>query len=217
MLRHRCPWCGEQLPILHTRKYVEKKSPCRCPACKKAYTIYCKGNKGNGRKFTAIGMSALLLICFLCIPFRPPFSIVRLHFPWWGMLLCVVGMVFVFLWGLSLPCAREKDPENRTRSQEKQKTSVCLLWKKHKAAGLFLARAQVPNGEIFPAVFQDENGKIISTALCIVLENIEWSGRRNCRCDISLVLDNIPVETLFCAGNRVNLFYKDRCIATGVL
>lgn len=50
-----------------------------------------------------------------------------------------------------------------------------------------------------------------------MLENLEWTSKRTCRCDISVVLDHIPTEPLFREENTFVLYYNDKKIAKGVL
>jgi len=54
MLRQRCPWCGEQLPLFKYLPHSVKERIFKCPTCKKEYKIYQKHNKGNGNKHNLI-------------------------------------------------------------------------------------------------------------------------------------------------------------------
>ncbi len=103
------------------------------------------------------------------------------------------------------------------KAPEKAKQNVSLEWRRRKAGGLTCPKIQVAEGEIFPACFTDENGQPISTALCVVLENIEWAGSRNCICDISFVSDDAVNEKLLYHGNRFYLYHRHSIIAEGAV
>lgn len=213
---HRCPWCGEKLlpppPFYNQYKNVFLK----CPVCKNKYTVYNKRNKGNGTNRTKISAAILLLICFLGIPLRPPFSIVEWSaIPLWGMAICILLLMGILLWILHLPYGRSIPKKEKKLLSDKYKKSVFILWETHQNNGLFYPKLQIPNGEIFPACFTDANEQPISTALCVVLEDIKWADKRQCTCNIHFVSDNAPAEELLCSGNQFYLYHNHRLIAKG--
>lgn len=216
MFIHRCPWCGEKLlpPSPFCNQY--KNILLKCPACENKYTIYNRKNKGNGMNRMKISAIILLLICFWGIPFRAPFSIFEWSkMPLWGMIICILFLIGTLFWILHLPYGRSLPKKERELLSDKHKKSAFILWETHQTKGLLYPKMQVLNGEIFPACFTDANGQPISTALCVVLEDIKWADKRQCNCNIHFVLDNAPSEELLCSGNQFYLYHNYRLIAKG--
>lgn len=219
MLIHRCPWCGECLTFLSTSRNQYKNEPLKCPKCKNICVVYSKKSQGNGRNRTKISKIILILMVFLWIPFRSPFSVIK----WWqNPLLCIVmylslGIMLLWIWYLPYGRGTSKNDEKRRMQSENYKTDVSILWEMRKNEGLLCPKLQVPNGEIFPACFMNADGQPISTALCVVLENIHWESSHRCTCTIQLVLDNISAQDLFQQGNTFNLYHNYRLIAKGIL
>lgn len=219
MLIHRCPWCGERLIFPSTSNTQYKNNPLRCPKCNNICVAYSKKSHGNGRNRTKISKIILILMLFLWIPFRPPFSIIK----WWkNPLLCIViylSLSIMLLWIWYIPYDRgvaQKNQKEQTRP-EPYKADVFISWETHKNEGLLCPKLQIPNGEIFPACFMDAGEQPISLALCVVLENIHWENSRRCTCTIQIVLDTVSSQDLFQKGNTFNLYHNYRLIAKGTL
>ncbi len=219
MLIHRCPWCGERLPFSSTSHNQYKNGSLRCPKCNNICVAYSKKSQGNGRNRTKISKIILILMLFLWIPFRAPFSIVK----WWqNPFLCITVYLFfgiTLLWIWYIPYDRDTAQKNQKEQirPETYKAHVFISWESHKNEGFLCPKLQVPNGEIFPACFMDVNGQPISTALCVVLENIHWENPRRCTCTIQIVLDTVSSKNLFQKGNMFNLYHNYRLIAKGTL
>lgn len=203
MLIHRCPWCGEELSILPKTK---------CPVCKNSITAYRNKEKGIPKS----GILFLLILCFLFFPFRYPFAIIDL--PLWADLIhyIILDVIVLCLLGSS-PYRRGYVKQNNSNCIQKNQICASISWEAHKNEGLLCPKLQVPNGEIFSACFIDANGQPISTALCVVLENIHWENPHRCTCTIKLVLDDVAAQDLFQKHNTLNLYYKYRLIAKGIV
>lgn len=203
MLIHRCPWCGEKLHIFPKTK---------CPVCKNSVTLDSKKGKGISKS----GILFLLVLCFLFLPFRYPFAIIDL--PLWADLIhyIILDVIVLCLLG-SLPYRREYGKQNHSRCIQRNQICASVSWEAHKNDGLLCPKLQIPNGEIFPACFIEANGQPISTALCVVLENIHWENSHCCTCTIKLVLDDISLQDLFQKNNTFHLYYKYRLIAKGIV
>ena len=210
MYLHRCPWCGEKLPFYSRliRKGYQYNLLRRCPKCKKQVT-----EKVEHGKYLIITMSLLLLQLSIF------FIMKNLQFPW--LFSCVIWILGIILLIFNL-IRWYQQPFERYGAKPgtvkcKSSATIFLKWEKYKKRGLLFPILQAPNGEIFPACFMDEKGAPISRALCVVLDNIKWSGSRSCKCTIQLVLDDIEPETYFQKGNRLNLYCDYRKIAEGVV
>ena len=199
MLKHRCPWCGEKI------KSIGLKSPT-CKNCGSRIHIM--------RKQLLI---AAIILFLTAVPFARSI-LIRARYTFnmelshrltvlYSVLLDLCILCFAVL--LNKPYTREK------KRLDAKKTRATLRWSKGSDGGLFFPRWQAPNGEIFPACFMDADGTPISTALCIVLDNIKWSGLRRCSCEIQFVLDDIDTKNYFKKGNRFYLYYDYRKIAEG--
>ncbi len=207
MLIHRCPWCGERLRLLPQMK---------CPVCKNKITIYSKKDKSRKKNLDKkIGILFLLILCFTYFPFRFPFAVIDL--PWWADLVRLLILDGLILWIISLPYERKYMGRDETYCIEKQKMSASIVWETKDREGLSCPKLLVKNGEIFPACFMNADGQPISTALCVVLENIHWESSHRCMCTIQIVLDDVSSKNLFQKGNTFNLYHNYRLIAKGIL
>ncbi len=207
MFIHRCPWCGERLHLLPQIK---------CPICRNKITVYSSNEKNRKNNRTKkIGVLFLLVVCIMYIPFRYPFAVIDL--PWWADLIRLIVLDGIILWIISLPYGRKYAKQNNSNCVEKHKSLTSIIWEIKDSKGLSCPKLQVQNGEIFPACFMDANGQPISTALCVVLENIHWENQHRCTCTIQIVLDTISSQDLFQKNNTFNLYHNKRLIAKGVM
>lgn len=213
MIRHRCPWCGEYLPPLFERYdqsgwlYALQKP--LCPKCNRPYERKHDGKSSLGGK---IGFGWAVL-CFAA------------YFAWRQfeegvvynclLVLCLLLLSVTIPLRQQSPFVRHYSKKEKSAVPPKQKVKTQLTWTPRENEGLKFPKAQIEDGEIFPACFFDADKTLISPALCVTLENIEWQGSRQCTCEISLVLDNAPAEQLLCQGNSFELYLYHRAIAAG--
>lgn len=207
MLLHRCPWCGEEL--------IRPTKAKKCPFCQNPLVEYRKNNKGNARNRKKYSSAILYIIPFLWLPFNPPFEIIEWSNNFFLCTFLYSSCIFVLLGLLYIPFARDISKENKKIPSAKDKVAVTLSWEKRENSGLASPRLQVPNGEIFPACFLDANGQPLTTELCIVLEDIEWTDSRHGRCKTHLVLDSISSQEIFSKADTFYLYYNRRRIAQG--
>lgn len=217
MLRQRCPWCGEQLPLFIPFKYLPhsvKERIFKCPTCKKEYKIYQKHNKGNGTKRKWLDLFVLLffIVFFVLLKVR------WIYYPWWLYVVISLSVfAILFLYEASFTYMRSIDAFFSEGNPAKSRQAVCITWEPHRSGGLLCPRLQVQNGQIFPACFSSWIGAPVSSEVFVMLENLDWTSKRTCRCDISVVLDHIPTEPLFREENTFVLYYNGKKIAKGVL
>lgn len=109
MLRQRCPWCGEQLPLFIPFKYLPhsvKERIFKCPTCKKEYKIYQKHNKGNGTKRKWLDLFVLLffIVFFVLLKVR------WIYYPWWLYVVISLSVfAILFLYEASFTYMRSID------------------------------------------------------------------------------------------------------------
>ena len=221
MLKHRCPWCGEWLPMEHkfVRNFIlllyRKEEPLTCPKCHKSYHEY---RAKEGLTFKRISLTVILILVLIVV-----FDIIKR-----SMILVLSDVNPIILLLVVIPCifaasCLGNGPYERHYSKtEKLNISKKVVlgtihWKGHGSNGLFMPRLQVKEGEIFPAYFKDQAGNLISSGLCVVLEEIKWTGKRQCNCEISFVLDDAPSERYLQPNNQFYLYYYDRQIAEGAI
>ena len=215
MLIHRCPWCGEEIsPLTFFNRHSDKLSVC--PNCKNAIALYARKN-GKGKKPKDIRILIPAVILILLIPFCPPFSVVRWENRLWLAAILYSAAIIALLLLLKIPYGKNIRTDDNIKDNQFEKSKCDILWEVNGGRGLLCPKIQVAEGEIFPACFTDENGQPISTALCVVLENIEWAGSCNCICDISFVSDDTANENLLCPGNRFYLYHRHSIIAEGAV
>lgn len=222
MLKHRCPWCGEWLPgyELHLdliSKLVELKDPPSCHNCKNVYMLHGISKQHFLKveiKVIIFGVLLAVAVCFWT-------SIKKDINMLWGLFL-IMGILFVIseiILFKQVPFERLYNRKDNSIFSflRKQKVSVNIQWISKKSSGLWRPQLQVQDGEIFPAYFKDTEGNLISSGLCVVLEEIKWTGKRQCNCEISFVRDDISAERYFQKGNHLYLYYYDRQIAEGIV
>ncbi len=135
----------------------------------------------------------------------------------WLAAILYSAAIIALLLLLKIPYGKNIRTDDNIKDNQFEKSKCNILWEVNGSRGLLCPKIQVAEGEIFPACFTDENGQPISTALCVVLENIEWADSRNCICDISFVSDDTANEKLLCPGNRFYLYHRHSIIAEGAV
>ena len=212
MLIHRCPWCGVRVKSRFKYDWLQELyEPFEiCPNCNHPYTGYSFVKGKNKTERALLIISVIFALLFVLFRF-----FISKHYS----LMFLIAYVTVFLFSLyfTLRSPNARYYAKGEKAPEKAKQNVSLEWRRRKAGGLTCPKIQIAEGEIFPACFTDENGQPISTALCVVLENIEWADSRNCICDISFVSDDTANENLLCPGNRFYLYHRHSIIAEGAV
>lgn len=211
MIKHRCPWCGKYLPLKFPIRQIlwTSNKPDLCPNCKNPYTGY-RNVKG------AVGLFFGIVIVYIISGALNHFKDGSLP----NTVLVVIGFILLCLLVLGsyqFPSGRFIDRKSPAFPMPKKKTFAVVAWASHKQKGLLIPRFQIKNGEIFPACFINEEGSPISDALCVTLENLHWLGIHRCTCHISLVLDDVPTESLFLPGNQFYLYHNKKQIAKGTI
>ena len=210
MIQHRCPWCGEKIPIHLQLGPLIWLGPDVCPKCKRPYT---SNSCWSSIIILLTGMVGEYIIIFFTKKFRNNNVIL-----YW--LLGIAGLIILALLFIELfriPYARDIKKKERRYINPKRTADVNLSWKKHKKKGLLLPRLQVLNGEIFAACFLGADGTPISTAFCVVLNDFLWLDNYHCTCKVYFVLDDAPEEELFRKGNQFYFYYDYRKIAAGTI
>ena len=215
MLKHRCPWCGEWLPRYKpSMNYLAPKEPPICPNCKKPFTLY---EIKTLRHFLRTGLKWFVILTLL---FETKFA---LHFniAWakniWFYIGCILLLIYLTIVTHQQPMERfydRKEDNGVFAFLRKERVAVYVQWAERKNKGLWNPKKQIEEGEIFPAYFKDQAGNLISSGLCVVLEEIKWTGKRQCNCEISFVLDDVPAKKYLQPNNQFYLYYYDRQIAT---
>ena len=222
MMNHRCPWCGEWLPIESRgrsliRDSYRKHHPLTCPHCKKPYR-----ERWREERPGVVWVALLMMLGYVlaCLGFQYLFEwLGRLgwRIPDALALLVVAGLCLLLFYLLpGAPFERCESALERARRLSAGKAAE-IRWEAAKAGGLRWPRLHVSDGEIFPAYFLDAGGRLISAGLCVAMEEIVWTGARQCSCHISLVLDDVPAERYLRPGNRFYLYQHYRRIAEGVV
>lgn len=212
MLQHRCPWCGETIPFKDTfanafRKY---KEPNVCPSCQKGFQSY---SKWLGLCL-AIAIVPVISLFTSSAALSIKQGVLSKNFlP--SLLILLLLLIVIFLL-LRLPLRRDVK-EGGAPLDSKPAAKVTILWEKKRQGGFRLPRFQVLNGEVFPACFMDPDGTPISHPLCVALKKIHWLNGFHCACSISLILDNVPEDTLLISGNQFFLYHDYQKIAKGVI
>lgn len=210
MLRHRCPWCGEKLSInlpISRSIWIDSKVLV-CPYCKNEYTTY-------PDRSSAIVLAFDLILLFGCYVLAKVIN-VSIVYNWIIGIVAGIILISIGIKYCRVPFTRKTINKNKLKSIKKQITSS-IEWAIPSEGGFLLPRFQIKPGEILPACFMNTEGTPLSTALCIVLENIHWKGTRNCICEISLVLDNTPEKDLLCKGNHFFIYHNLEKVANGTI
>lgn len=210
MIQHRCPWCGEKIPIHIQIGPLIWRSPDVCPKCRNSYT---PNDRWSSFIFLAVGIAGEYGIVVLIKKFSNNTVILNWFLGIAGLI--IIALLYIEL--LRIPYARDIKKKERQYINSKRNADINLSWENHKKEGLLLPRFQVLNGEIFPACFMDADGTPISTAFCIVLHKLSWSDNFHCTCKIYFVLDDVHGEKLFQEGNQFHLYHNYRKIATGTV
>lgn len=208
MLKHRCPWCGELLDNKLPNRWAiwQYFSSDLCPYCQKPYL-----SRLSWQNIVVLATALVLLetirrVFLINSKFHSSVLLIEL------LLLC-----FSFIKMYQLPFKRGIDKNEPPLHKMKCKARAFIKWDSKKKGGLLFPRMHFENGEIIPACFMDKEGSPISDALCVMLENLHWSGIHRCTCHISLVLDDVPTESLFLPGNQFYLYHNKKQIAKGTI
>ena len=225
MLKHRCPWCGERLstyfaPNTLIGALYRSKEPQTCPKCRKPYESYKSKKELKPIQTVLVILGLVAFMCFwglVQIMLEKIMSKLSL-----ALQICIIiAVIFLvissFIGVFQIPFERCYTKKERKENIfiSKKKATVTVRWHNKKNSRLWNPKIQVQAGEIFPAYFKDQAGNLISSGLCVVLEEIKWTGKRQCNCEISFVLDDVPAEKYLQLNNQFYLYYYDRQIAEG--
>ncbi len=210
MIQHRCPWCGEKIPVHIDIGPLIWRGPDLCPKCKNPCT---SNTSTNSIAFMAVGLIGPYILSFFIEKLKNN-NLISYYVLGIAELIL---LALVFIEFFRIPYARDIKKKEMLNVVPKRSVNVNLSWENHKNEGLLLPRLQVLNGEIFPACFMDAEGTQISTAFCVVLTDFFWSDSYHCACKINFVLDDAPEEDLFQKGNQFYLYHYYRKIAKGTI
>lgn len=152
MLRQRCLWCGEQLPLFIPFKYLPhsvKERIFKCPTCKKEYKIYQKHNKGHGTKRKRLDLLVLLffIVFFVLLKVR------WIYYPWWLYVVISLSVfAILFLYEASFTYMRSIDAFFRRGIRPSPDKRFVLHGNRIAAAGCSAAAASTEWSN-FPGLF----------------------------------------------------------------
>ena len=195
MLIHRCPWCGEECGPSNHHWYMHVTT---CPACKRP-------------RYQADLL--IFFILFLTAWRVTPEHLAFLQPFWFSAIGVLAALDLLWFWHLPL----QRHIEKWEQKPVKKSVAAQIQWMDARSRGLVCPVFQAPNKEIFPAFFLDAHGQLLSQGLCVVLENIRWTGWRRCSCHMEIVLDDVPAEQYLQSGNRFYLYHRKRKIAAGTI
>ena len=172
---------------------------------------YIRDHATEGRRkgrscLTAIAVVIVDFVVIVGIDFKDHFIIY-----WLAFLLIIMGVAAFSYFKYRHNCKKEK------QENAKPFANVNIVWDSHKHGGLIAPRLRILKGEIFPVCFMNAEKTTISGALCVVLDDLKWSGTHRCTCNIQLVLDTLSEKNFFQKSNKFYLYHDYQKIAEGII